>query len=162
MPQDYEDIDDLGSLTDAELRARIVEQFKEYPELDGDLIDVNVSDGRVTLSGRVGTEREYQEFEHVATDVLGLQNVSNEIVIDEVVRAEYPEAADEAAVQRIREEGATGGGEDRTSDEAAHLLEDTAGEQFGTDDLHEAIERGFAYDPPSTPVQEGTESREQH
>lgn len=162
MPHDYENVDDLGSLTDAELHARIIEQFKEYPELDGDLIDVAVRDGRVTLSGRVGTEREYQEFEHVATDVLGLPNVSNEIMVDEVVRAEYPEAADEAAVERIREEGPTGGAEDQTSDEAAHLLEDTAGEQFGTADLHEAIERGFAYDPPSTPVQEGSESKEQH
>ncbi|MGH7574879.1 MAG: BON domain-containing protein [Longimicrobiales bacterium] len=162
MPHDYEDIDDRAALTDAELRGRIIEQFKEYPELDGDLVDVDVSDGRVTLSGRVGTEREYQEFEHVTTDVLGLTNVTNEIVIDELVRAEYPEAADEAAVQRIREEGTTSGAEDRTSDEAAHLLEDTTGEQFGTNDLHEAIERGFAYDPPSTPIQEGTESREQH
>lgn len=162
MPHDYENVDDLGSLTDAELRSRILEQYKEYPELDGDLIDVAVSDGRVTLSGRVGTEREYQEFEHVATDVLGLPNVSNDIVVDEVVRAEYPDAADEAAVERIREEGATGGGEDRTSDEAAHLLDDTAGEQFGTADLHEAIERGFAFDPPSTPVQEGSESQEDH
>lgn len=82
MPHDYEDVDNLGSLTDAELRARLVEQFKEYPELDGDLVDVDVKDGRVTLSGRVGTEREYQEFEHVATDVLGLPNVSNEIVVE--------------------------------------------------------------------------------
>jgi hypothetical protein len=162
MARDYENIDDLESLPDDELRAVIVERLSEYPELDVDLVDVRVEDGQITLSGRVGTEGELQQFEHVVTDVLGLTAVSNEIVVDELVRADYPEAADEAAVQRAMDEGPTGGHADRTSDTADHLLVDTAAEQFGTDDVGEAIERGYSYEPPTGPIQEGTESRETH
>jgi hypothetical protein len=39
---------------------------------------------------------------------------------------------------------------------------DTAAEQFGTDDVTEAIERGYSYEAPHGPIQEGTESREEH
>jgi hypothetical protein len=162
MARDYEDIDGLESLDDAELRARIVQEFEEYGDLDTDLVDVQVAEGTVTLSGRVGTESELQRFEHVVTDVLGLKDVSNLIVVDELVRQESSEAADEAAVDVMQAGGATHGGADRTEDTAEHLLVDTAAEQFGTDDVTEAIERGYSYEPPRGPTQEGTRSREEH
>ncbi len=162
MPHDYEDVDGLHAMDDGELRERIVEELEDYPELDLDLVDVQVEDGFVTLTGRVGTERELQEFEHIVTDVLGISDVSNEIVVDELVRADYPEAADDAAIQHAFEQGSRGGGADRTEDTAEHLLTDTAAEQFGTDDLGEAIERGYTYNPPDHPIQEGSESRELH
>jgi hypothetical protein len=162
MARDYEDIDALESMDDEELRERIIEQFNDYGNLDTDLVDVEVADGRVILSGRVGTEGELQAFEHIVTDVLGIRNVSNEIVVDELVRADYSEAADEAAMQKALEQGVVGGGADRTSETAEHLLNDTAAEQFGTDDVSEAIERGYSYDPPDHPIQEGTDSRELH
>ncbi|MGH7554270.1 MAG: BON domain-containing protein [Longimicrobiales bacterium] len=162
MPRDYEDVDGLDSMDDEELRERIVEEFADYPELDMDLVEIEVERGQVKLTGRVGTEAELQEFEHIVTDVLGIPDVWNEIVVDGLVRATNPEAADEAAVQHALEQGATGGGEDRTTDTAEHLMIDTAAEQFGTDAVGEAIERGYSYEPPNHPIQEGTESRELH
>ncbi|MGH7505435.1 MAG: BON domain-containing protein [Longimicrobiales bacterium] len=162
MAEDYEDIDDLESLEDGELRDLILERLNDYPALDTDLVEVAVADGRVTLSGRVGTERELQEFEHVLTDVIGVTRVENGIVVDELVRAEYPEPADEAAEVHAADKGPTGAGADRTEDSAEHLMRDTAAEQFGTDSVSEAVERGYAYDPPDQPIQEGTDSRENH
>lgn len=161
MPKDYEDVDDIESMDDEDLRGRIIQQFEEHGGIDPDLVDVRVEDGHVTLAGRVGTERELQEFEHVVTDVLGLSRITNEIVVDELVRETHSEAADEAVVERASA-GPSSGGADRTSDTADHLLDDTAAEQFGTDDIPEAIERGYAYEPPREPIQEGTESRERH
>lgn len=162
MARDYEDVDRLESLDDEELRDRIIQEFEEYEDLDTDRVDVQVSGGEVTLSGRVGTEYELQRFEHVVTDVLGVRNVSNEIVVDELVRDEQRAAADEAALDNVSAGGATSGGADRTEDSAEHLLRDTAAEQFGTTDVREAIERGYAYEPPQGPIQEGSESRERH
>ncbi len=161
MPGDYEDVDDIETMDDEELRDRILEEFEDYGDLDPDLVEVRVERGRVTLSGRVGTERELQQFEHVVTDVLGVRDVSNEIVVDELVRESYSEAADEAAAEQASS-GPRSGGADRTSDTADHLLTDTAAEQFGTDDVREAIERGYAYEPPREPIQEGSESNERH
>jgi phage terminase small subunit len=162
MPEDYEDISDIETLTDHELRALIVEQLEDYPELDTDQVEVQVEEGRVTLTGRVGTEREQQEFEAIVTDVIGVRDVFNELVVDALVRADYSEAADVAAAQHAADKGPTGAGADRTEDSAEHLMQDTAAELFGTNDVSEAVERGYAYDPPDRPIQEGTRSRENH
>src|SRR5436309_1133866 len=99
MERDFEDLHDIDSLDDRELRDLIIQEIGEYNELDPDLVDVSVNNGHVTLSGRVGTEQELQEIEHVVTDVLGVERYSNELVVDELVRAEAPEAADEAAAE---------------------------------------------------------------
>jgi hypothetical protein len=160
MAEDYEDIYDIEAMTDEELQAVVGEKLREHPDLDEERIDVAVADGRVTLSGRVGTEAELQIIEHVLTDVLGV-GVQNDLVIDELVRQEQNEAADEANA-RVYTGGRGRGGADRTEDSAEHLMEDTAAEQYGTDDMGEAIERGYSYNPPDTPVQEGTRSRENH
>jgi hypothetical protein len=159
---DYEDIPDIESLDDAELAALIRQELDDYPALDADRIELRVEGGRVLLSGRVGTERELQEFEHVLTDVIGIREVENDLVVDELVRQDNPEAADLAAAEHALDKGPTGAGADRTSDTAEHLMTDTAGEQFGTDDVSEAVERGYSYQPPTGPTQEGTRSREDH
>lgn len=151
MTRDYENVDGLESMSDQELAERIRQEFRDTPALDPDLVDVRVEEGRVTLTGRVGTEGELQVFEHVVTDVLGIKEIVNEIVVDELVRATASEAADTTERRA-----------DRTSDTAEHLQADIAAEQFGTDDVGEAIERGHTYEPPPGPIQEGTESRELH
>lgn len=160
MADDYEDFYDIESMSDEEIRDLVREELDEHPDLDASGLDLAVSDGAVTISGRVGTEAELQEIEHVLTDVIGL-NVQNDLVVDELVRLEQPEAADKAN-SRLYTAGGARGGADRTEDSAEHLLTDTAAEQFGTDDMGEAIERGYSYNPPERPVQEGTWSREDH
>jgi hypothetical protein len=98
----------------------------------------------------------------VLTDVIGVRDVANEIVVDELVRQEQPEAADDANAALYTSEGGARGGADRTEDSAEHLLGDTVADQYGTSDAGEAIERGHSYNPPDGPVQEGTWSREDH
>lgn len=161
MADDYEDFYDIENMTDEELEALVRDELDEYPDLDASGLDVAVSKGRVSISGRVGTEAELQIIENVLTDVLGITKVNNELVVDELVRLEQPEAADDANT-RVFAAGSAHGGADRTEDSAEHLLEDTAAELYGTDDIGEATERGQSYNPPVTPVQEGIRSRENH
>jgi hypothetical protein len=160
MADDYEDFYDIESMTDEELDALIRDELNDHPDIDASGVDITVSEGSVALAGRVGTEAEYQVIEHVLTDVLGIR-VENGLVIDELVRLQQSEAADTANAM-VYGSGAGRGGADRTEDTAEHLLEDTAAEQYGTDDMGEATERGYTYNPPTTPVQEGTWSKENH
>src|SRR5687768_1711384 len=163
MPRDFEGMYDIGSMDDDELKALIDQELSEHPDLGNDDVTVSVSSGRVTIEGRVGTEVEYQAIEHVITDLIGIVELSNDLVVDGLHRDEQPEAADELAAERAgRGDAGSDGAGDRTSDEAQHLMEDTAGEQFGTSDMGEAIQQGFSYHPPDNPVQEGTWSRENH
>jgi hypothetical protein len=148
MADDYEDIYDIESMTDEEIQALVREEVDGHPELDGSGLDFVVADGLVTISGRVGTEAESQSLERMLTDGIGV-TVRNDLVVADLVRAEQPEGADAAAALHYRS-GQGHGGADRTEDSAEHLLEDTAAEQYGTDDMGEAIERGYTYNPPDS------------
>lgn len=162
MSDDFEDVFGIGDMSDEELRELILEQLSEHAQVDPDDVTVDVTDGEVRLSGRVGSEQDYQAIEHVITDVIGLPDVANEMVVDELRRSEQPEAADDARAARLEAEGSQRGGANRTEDTAEHLLRDTASELSGTGDMGEAIERGFSYNPPTEPVQEGSSSKEDH
>lgn len=162
MPGDFEDLYDLDSMDDAEIAELLDEQFGDYGGLDPDLLDVQVEEGFVTLSGRVGTEEELQLVEQIVTDVLGIANYSNEIVLDELVRAEYAEGADEAATEDAELEAQLGEEGEVTEPSADHLVEDLKGELYGTNDLHDAIQEGKSYHPPDRPPQRGTWSEENH
>lgn len=159
---DYEDLYSIGDLDDDELHDLILQQLSEYPELDPDLLDIQVEDGFVTLAGRVGSEAELQEIEQVVADVLGIANYSNEVLVDELVRAEQNEAAD-VSVAEDREVDAQIGEEGEATDpQADHLIEDLPGRLYGTHNVQAAISRGEAYEPPDRPVQEGSWSEENH
>lgn len=162
MAKDYEDLFGTENLTDQELKDLVYQQFSEIPEIDPDLVNVEVSGGQVRLTGRVGTEQELQSIERVLTDVLGVAQVENELVIDELVRGERSQAADDALAEQIENEPQMGTGAERTEDSAKHLLGDVAAEMYGTHDPQEAIQDGVTYEPPDRPVQEGSWSREQH
>jgi hypothetical protein len=162
MPRDFEDLYDLENLDDSDLYDLIVQEISEYPDLDPDLIDVDVEEGFVTLTGRVGTEQELQQIEFILSDVLGIANYSNELVIDSLMRAEYPPGADDAVVEDEEVEAQLGEEGRQTDPQAEHLLEDVEGEQFGTHDLQQAISRGEAYEPPDRPIQDGSWSEENH
>src|SRR5437762_585270 len=96
MASDFEDLYDLENLNDDELKQLVLQELSEYPEIDVDLIEIRAQDGVVTVTGRVGTEQELQQVEQVLTDVIGVDSVRNELVIDELVRGERSEAADDA------------------------------------------------------------------
>jgi hypothetical protein len=156
------DLYDFGHMSDDEIRELVVQQLREYPNIDADWMDVQVRDGFVTLGGRVGTDAEVQIAEAVIHDVLGIQDYSNELVVDELHRGEGPEAADEWAAMEEELDGQLGDPAPQQSDTAAHLVEDLDSETFGTHDMGEAIQDGTAYIPPDRPVGDGYGSRENH
>ena len=82
MAHDFENIDDLDDLSDAELRALVRDRLAEHRGLDLRDITVQVRDRVVELSGRVGTEGERRVAERVVTDTIGLPSVRNDIVVD--------------------------------------------------------------------------------
>jgi hypothetical protein len=156
------DLYDLSNMTDEEIRELVVDQLREYPNIDADWIDVQVKNGLVTLSGRVGTDAELQVVEAVVHDVIGIESYSNELVVDELVRAEAPEAIDDWLVEEEESDDQLGDPDDKQSDTAQHLVENLEAETFGTHDMGQAIEDGIPYIPPDRPVGDGYDSRENH
>lgn len=157
-----DDFYDLGNMTDAELETLVRDELNEQPEIDASGLEISASDGRVTVGGRIGTEAEYQVIERLLTDVIGVAEVRNELVVDELTRVTQDEAADVANAELRATPRGQRGGADRTEDSAAHLLDDTGAEQYGTSDVGEAVERGYSYNPPSAPIQEGHWNKEDH
>ena len=156
MERDYEDIRDTDHLTDNELRALVRDEFEMQLAFDPDDVDVSVISGVVRLSGRVGTEEELRIAERVVTDLVGLKNLKNELVVDPIRRAESPEAIDEHLVDEELHEGLLLGDLPRPEDpEAEHLHENIRAELFGTTDVQQAIEGAIPWNPPEGPTPEG-------
>jgi hypothetical protein len=161
MARDYEDVHDIDSLPDDDVRALVVQKLTEGENYDADRVTVRVDAGHVYLEGRVGTEQELQVIEHMVSDLVGA-GVTNELVVDPLARGERSAAADDAAAEAAQASPPLGDGGQRTSDTAEHLLDGGDRELYGTSDATEAIERGFSYNPPTGPIQEGTRSDEAH
>ncbi|HEV7837433.1 MAG TPA: BON domain-containing protein [Gemmatimonadaceae bacterium] len=156
MEKDYEDIDEIDELTDGELRALVRDRLEEQVAFDPNDVEVSVRGGVVRLSGRVGTEQELRIVEHVVTDLIGIEEVTNELVVDPIRRAESPEAIDEHLVDEELHEGILLGDRPRQDDpEAEHLHEDIRAELFGTTDVQESKEEGITWNPPDGPTPEG-------
>src|SRR5690606_39732453 len=125
MADDYEDTFDLDDLSDQQLQQLVRSQREDYDTLDADNILVKVRGGEVRLSGRVGTGSEREIADHILSDVIGLTNFRNDLVVDEVRRDEEPEAADDAiADAQDRGEDQLGGDADMTTDTEALREED--------------------------------------
>jgi len=156
VAQDFEDIDDTHDMSDGELRAFVRDRLEEQLAFDPEDIEVAVRNGVVRLSGRVGTESELRIVERVVTDVLGLTDVQNELVVDSIRRAESPLAIDEHLVDEAEHEGLLLGDRPGTeSSEAEHLHEDIRAELFGTSDVQKSIGNGIPWIPPEGPTPEG-------
>src|ERR1700750_91255 len=149
MARDFEDIHDLDDLSDDELRGLVREHLQANNAVDIDDITVRVDDGVVVLGGRVGTDGEKLIAEHIVTDVLGAEEVRNEILVDPMRRAESPEAIDEHLVDEDQREGLLLG--DRPvplSPETEGVQDDVDHELYGTTDVGHAIQDGTAWIPP--------------
>jgi hypothetical protein len=156
MAHDYEDIHNIDQLDDGELRDLVREQLAAHNALDIDDITIQVDEGLITLSGRVGTDGERRIADHVLTDVLGIQEFTNDLVIDPLRRAESPIEMDAHLAEEERTAGLLLG--DRAvplNDEAEHLADAPETELAGTTDLQSAIERGASWNPPEGPTPEG-------
>ena len=156
MAQDYENTDDIEDLSDGELRALVRDRLEEQLAFDPDDVSIAVREGVVRLSGRVGTEEELRIVEHVVTDVVGIKEVENNIVVDAIRRAESPAAIDEHLVDEDAHAGLLLGDRARAEDpESEHLRENIRSELFGTTDVQEAIEGAIPWTPPDSPTPEG-------
>lgn len=156
MARDYEDLHDLGDLSDSELKELVVEHLADNRGLDVDDINVHVENGRVRLIGRVGTESEVRIAERELTDVIGLTDVSNELVVDPIRRAESPLAIDDHLADEEAHDGLLLG--DRAmplSPEADHLVEDLDVRLYGSTNVQQTIEDGVPWIPPTSPTPEG-------
>jgi hypothetical protein len=156
MAHDFEDLHDLGDLTDDELRDVVRERLREHGGLDVDSITVRVEDGVVNLSGRLGTEGEVRMAERVVTDTLGIERFENELVVDALRRDESPLAIDEHLAAEDEASGRLLG--DRPvplSPEVEEVEEDLDARLFGTTDVQKAIAEGTAWIPPQAPTPEG-------
>jgi len=162
MAKGHDDVYDVRTMADDELRSLIEELLAEEPSIDADGVEVFVRAGTVRVSGRLGTEDEVDAVERIILDRLGVDNLENELVVDELVRPTLSEAADDAAIEEDRGSYERHSRGERTDPEADHLLDDVEGELYGTEDMQKAIEQGEAYTPPDAPRQEGTRSRELH
>jgi hypothetical protein len=155
---DFENIHDIADLNDRELRDVVRSHLRAHNGLDADYITVQVQNGEVTLEGRVGTDNERRVAEHVLTDVLGIQQVNNSLVVQAIHRAESPLDIDDHLIEEERTEGLLLG--DRAvplSAEAEHLEEDLDARLGGTSDIGKAIEEGTAWIPPESATPEGLE-----
>jgi hypothetical protein len=156
MAHDFEDIYDIENLSDRELCDLVREHLEASTALDIDDITVRVEAGTLVLEGRVGDAGEDQIAEHVLTDILGIQNYRNDLVVDQVRRAESPEAIDDHLADEERHEGLLLG--DRAvslTDESEHLADSPEIEQEGTTDVNKAIESAQPWIPPESPTPEG-------
>ena len=121
-----------------------------------------VKDGFVTLSGRVGTDGEVQVAEAVVDDVLGIEDYSNELVVDELHRGEASEARTRRSSRTRRWTSSSGETDPQQTDTAEHLAENLEDETYGTHDMGAAIRDGAPYVPPDRPIPDGYDSRENH
>ena len=156
MARDYEDLHDVGDLSDGELKELVTSHLAENRGLDVDDINVHVEKGRVRLIGRVGTEAEVRIAERELTDVLGLSDVSNELMVDPIRRAESPSAIDDHLADEEERAGLLLG--DRPlplNPEAEHMAEDLDTRLYGTSDVSKSIEEGAPWIPPMSPTPEG-------
>jgi hypothetical protein len=159
MKRDYEDTHDIDELDDSELRALVREQLAEHGALDIDEITVKVTDGHVLLAGRVGTDGERQIAEHILTDVLGIEKFTNDLVVDQLARAESPMAIDEHLADEAERAGTLLGDVPVPfSPEAGHLADRAEEDLTGTTDYEKVMEEGMTWNPPDGPTPEGFDS----
>jgi hypothetical protein len=158
MASDFENIHDVDDLNDRELRDLVRAHLAEHNGLDVEYITVKTEDGAVVLEGRVGTDYERRVAEHVVTDVLGIADVRNHLVVQAMHRAESPNDIEDHLVEEERVEGLLLGDRQVPLDpESEHLREDLDARLWGTTDVGKAIADGTAWTPPDAPTQEGLE-----
>jgi hypothetical protein len=160
MERDFEDIFDTEDLNPEELKRLVRETLRDNRSIDPLDINVHVRGDKVILTGRVGTEVEKRIAERVVGDRIGLVNVESQLVVDELRRAQSPEAIDEHLADEEDHEGLLLGDRPPSqSDTTVHLRDDEEAEYYGTVDRMEATEEGVPWIPPESPTPEGTGDR---
>ena len=158
MARDYEDFSSIDDLDDDELRQLVRDRLGEHPNLDLDDIAVAVDNGTVRLEGRVGTEAELRIADHVLTDLVGVGDFDNQLVVDANRRVDTPLAIDD---HLAAEEGSAGSVFGEMPEQQESTVHEARGDEeleqrmFGTTNYQDAVAHGTAYTPPEAPTAEG-------
>lgn len=162
MADDFDNSDEIQNLSDDELKRYVLDELGSQKAFDVDDITVEVNGGAIRLTGRVGTEEELRIIDHVLTDVIAVKNFENELVVDDLRRAQSPEAIDEHLADEEAHEGLLLGDAPRSlSPEAEHLADMASDESVGTHDIQESIESAEPWIPPESPTPEGIGGQDQ-
>ena len=162
MADDFDNSDEIQNLSDDELKRYVLDVLRSEKAFDVNDITVHVNDGAVRLSGRVGTESELRIIDHVLTDVIAVRDFDNEIVVDDIRRAQSPEAIDEHLADEEEHAGLMLGDVARPfSPEAEHLANRDSDDVGGTYDVQDAIEGAEPWIPPESPTPEGLSGQDQ-
>src|SRR6185503_8516637 len=162
MADDFDNSDEIQNLSDDELKRYVLDVLASEKAFDVNDITVDVKGGAVRLSGRVGTEEELRIIDHVLTDVIAVRTLDNEIFVDEIRRAQSPEAIDEHLADEEEHAGLMLGDVPRPfSPEAEHLADRAADDVGGTYDVQDAIEGAEPWIPPESPTPEGVSGQDQ-
>ena len=165
MADDFDNTDEIENLNDDELGEYVRTQLREQPMLDGISLGVGAREGRVWVTGTVGTDEELRILDHVLSDTLGLTDYSNDVVVGELARAESPEAMDEHLADEDEHSGLMLSDKSipftTESEHLADVLEDDSLEAVGgTHEIGRAIEEGEPWIPPEGPTPEGVSGQE--
>ncbi|MEO7368029.1 MAG: BON domain-containing protein [Gemmatimonadaceae bacterium] len=165
MADDFDNSDEIENLSDDELAEYVRNQLREQPMLDGDSLGVGAHEGRVTVTGTVGTEEEQRILDHVLSDTIGLVDYTNNVVVGEIERAQSPEAIDEHLVDEDEHSGLMIADKSvpftAESEHLADVVEDDSLEaDGGTHEVGRAIEEGEPWIPPDGPTPEGVSGQE--
>jgi hypothetical protein len=158
MTRDYEDFSSIEDLGDDELRQLVRQRLSEHSGLDIDDMVVEIDNGMVRLQGRVGTESELRIAEHVLTDVVGIPEVDNQLVVDAIRRDETPMDIEDHLQAELAVSGLMLGEMPEQESPEVHLArgdEDLEERMFGTVNPQDAIAHGTSYNPPMSPTPEG-------
>jgi len=162
VAEDFDNSDDVQNLSDDELKGYILDELRSRNAFDVEDVAIEVKDGKVTLTGRVGTETELRIIDHVMTDVVSVRSVDNQMVVDENRRAISPEAIDDHLADEEAHGGLLLGDVPRPhSPEAEHLADVGSDDSEGTHDVQESIEMGEPWIPPESPTPEGVAGEEE-
>lgn len=148
---------DLALLDDAELAELVAEALERDPTVQEDWIEIAVDGGRVTLAGRVGAEAEREAAEALVRESLGVEQVTNDLVVDDLHRGTAPEDPVEARVQDAAADSLIGESDPNQTSSSEHLGFET--DEGGTRDVREAAEGGVPYTPPDRPAPERPSER---
>jgi hypothetical protein len=158
MTRDYEDFSSIEDLGDDELRQLVRQRLSEHSGLDIDDMVVEIDNGMVRLQGRVGTESELRIAEHVLTDVVGIPEVDNQLVVDAIRRDETPMDIEDHLQAELAVSGLMLGEMPEQESPEVHQArgdEDLEERMFGTVNPQDAIAHGTSYNPPMSPTPEG-------
>lgn len=89
--RDFENILNLDELGAVAVEAVVWQELSEEPALDADRLEVHVTNGRVRIDGRVGSDQEHEKVVHVVANLLDADRFDDAVLVDEGLRGLRPQ-----------------------------------------------------------------------